>query len=144
MVAASPAQLAALENIAVQCPAEGGRAVYWAIGLHGQLSGGLLEVQKCGVGERSGHNLEKPEDVYSEKIKLYPNPANGTSTFEYELAKGRTGTLIVSDLLGRRIYSKRLPNDNRKLILPKFPKGIYTVSFIVEGHMVHSQKLTQL
>ncbi|TAK42331.1 MAG: T9SS type A sorting domain-containing protein [Saprospiraceae bacterium] len=140
----TPTQLTTLENIASQCPAEGGRAVYWAIGLHGHLDGGLLEIQECGLGGRSDDSSNGKGIKQANSFTLYPNPSSGDCKLVYELGEDNEGKILVADQFGREVSAYKISNTSGQLILADYPSGFYFIHLVVNGQAIQTEKLVRL
>lgn len=138
-VQASPAQLQALENMALQCPEEGGRAVHWAIGLYGNLTSTTIEAQECEIGLREG----KQQKIEVNAFTLSPNPTAGTCRVEYQLEKGSAGEIVVLDQTGRIAAMYPISSQTGTLELDNLPAGIYFVRLTVDGDFHKIEKLVK-
>jgi len=71
------------------------------------------------------------EEMVEEGFRLYPNPTNGTTTLFINLRKTTRGSIVVYDIMGKRVYGDFLnlnPGANRVgLNLSELSAGIYTV-----------------
>ena len=139
---ASASQLNDLYAIASQCPPEGGRAVYWAIGLYGHLTGDVLEVQDCaGMEERSQDANTLAESLEKAFFSLTPNPASLECKASYHLSVGSVGKLVITNLLGVRQSTYLLTMGNNNVTIGGLPAGTYFVTLLVDGAVVQTQKL---
>jgi hypothetical protein len=136
---ASPAQLQALENMALQCPEEGGRAVHWAIGLYGNLTSTTIEAQECEIGLREG----KQQKIEVNAFTLSPNPTAGTCRVEYQLEKGSAGEIVVLDQTGRMAAKYPLTSQTGTFELDNLPAGIYFVQLRLDGGFRKVEKLVK-
>ena len=70
---------------------------------------------------------EKP-DICSDHIRLYPNPVKDVCSIT--LGFPFSGTLFISDLHGRTVYTKQIENASElQLTNLNFPSGLYFVQF---------------
>lgn len=138
---ATNAQLDTLENIAAQCPSEGGRAVLEAIHLHQLFTGSDLPLNDC-VEERSSKLLQPTGEV---QFTLAPNPTTGTCTVNYRLKKGQKGEINVWNGFGELKVKYSIDDRSRQTIkIEDLSSGIYFVQLLVEGKLVGTQKLIKL
>ncbi|MCC6725081.1 MAG: T9SS type A sorting domain-containing protein [Saprospiraceae bacterium] len=139
---ATPAQLASLEAIAAQCPAEGGLAVLTAISLYGALTNSNLPIEECTTGMGGGqiNLLQRPE---MGQLGLYPNPTDGICTASYQLGKGELGKLTVIDSYRRLVAEYQLDSAAGSIKLNGLPAGIYFVQLIANGRAMQTLKLIQ-
>lgn len=130
---ATNAQLETLEAIANQCPAEGGRAVYWAIGLYGQLTGQLLEVKDCSNSSAGREQAEYPakEGEMSSGFTLFPNPADGPCTVVLNIKDDQTGFVILFDALGRELNRTAVSPGLHNMRLSDVAAGNYFVTLML-------------
>lgn len=74
-------------------------------------------------------NLNSTTDIKVEdnlkSASLYPNPA--LEAFTIELPEGKTFSLLISDMTGRKIYEKKNSNGIVKVDCNNFSSGIYFV-----------------
>jgi hypothetical protein len=61
----------------------------------------------------------------SKQFKIYPNPSNGV--FIVEQPFPQPGDLVVYDLIGNKIFEKKIESGNEKIDLSSFDSGVYTV-----------------
>ena len=66
-------------------------------------------------------------------INVYPNPNNGI--FNLSFKNYNEYDLIISDVLGKIIYTNKIKNENEKIDLSSQPKGIYIVKLISERNI---------
>ena len=62
------------------------------------------------------------------KNNIYPNPSNGTFTFDAE----KSGNIIVSDVSGKVVYSG-LVNKGKNIVSVKARSGVYILNYQSEG-----------
>ena len=138
-----PTQLATLEAIAQLCPAEGGRAVYWAIGLYGHLTRELLEIQDCPLEYRSGADREKNTSVFQGSLNIFPNPSSGPATLQYHVPGMDKGEAIVFDGFGRSVVTIKLQQEAGQLPLPDLAPGVYLIRLSASGQHLSTVKFIQ-
>lgn len=136
-------EIAAIAQMALQCPFVGGAAVYKARMLNALYQPDILYddldicnnqgVYKGGKGlfdeENSLLTNQGIETLHN--FKLYPNPTNGAFTIEYV----KPGTLQVTDILGRRVATYNLPDNKASFSLPveKMSSGVYVYRYMING-----------
>ena len=75
-----------------------------------------------------GYLLDAPEPVYESAISIYPNPSAGIFYLDIVFANAQDVSILVTDMMGRKIYSERLSNVFAKSFtfnLSNQPNGIY-------------------
>lgn len=73
------------------------------------------------------------------KIHVYPNPSNGT--FNISLNRGtQKAELVVTNLLGEKVYARHLENPEETLNLAHLKNGIYLFQILTEKGM-QTQKI---
>lgn len=79
------------------------------------------------------------------KINLYPNPAQGSITFDYENMP-EDSRLVVADLVGQVITTLPVENDYGTITLNtgSYPNGVYLVSAEADGKVLLKQKFIVL
>lgn len=76
--------------------------------------------------------LSVPEQEIYNQIIVSPNPNNGL--FNIEVPPGKTYSLIVYDIQGKKIYEEQSINTEQKNIdLTKNSSGIYLLNFTIDG-----------
>jgi len=76
-------------------------------------------------------------EPYFEIPRIFPNPANGWLSVEL---KSKEGLLELFDLMGRRVFSKRIIAGENRLV-PVVPNGVYFAKITVEGHVATTHKI---
>ena len=72
--------------------------------------------------------LDAPELAYESAISIYPNPSSGIFQLDIAFSNPQDVTVLVTDVMGRQIYSERLPSvfsKSLKLDLSNESNGIY-------------------
>jgi hypothetical protein len=80
------------------------------------------------------HNFTKPPEVnttglnksFREKMKIYPNPTQGSFTVEFE-RDSKDCVFSISDIMGRTIQASFLMEGNRLLVNYEGAEGVYTL-----------------
>ncbi len=134
-------------SIALQCPYEGGAAVYYARNLY-QLANDSLYFDDticAGVQEHGGGDSSTGSNV-SSTITIQPNPASGTAKVVFPSERPRNSeqriVLKLVNQLGQPVLERSLQGNETQFILElqSLPNGIYTC-FLVEAATTHSCKL---
>lgn len=73
-------------------------------------------------------------------IRMYPNPAHGTTRLE---GLPNSGQVTVSNLQGQVLFRSKINNSNLDISLPDWNKGIYTVQVLSEQGIWSSKLLVQ-
>ncbi len=72
-------------------------------------------------------------------FKIYPNPNNGSFTLELRLKQAQPFDVLVSDAIGRIVFSKKIANNGTDFTLPieikDAAQGFYFVSVKNERHI---------
>ena len=75
-------------------------------------------------------------------MKLFPNPAKDyvIVTFDPEVLKTKHVVLLISDMKGSVVYRQKLTGKEPryKISTSIWPKGVYSVSVIGPGGMLHN------
>ncbi len=93
-------------------------------------SGVFIEAQSF---KSNGISTSIENNDLTKNLTIFPNPSNGV--FKYSLSNKRKmeGTISVTNIHGKEIYSKNIDSQNSTIIgeidLSSLPKGIYLVSF---------------
>ena len=75
-------------------------------------------------------------------IKVFPNPNNGKFFVEYTINVMETGKFILTDLLGKEIWSTSLnKNKGNVTFNERIPQGVYLYQIIVNGEIYSVNKL---
>ncbi|HRW74278.1 MAG: T9SS type A sorting domain-containing protein [Lewinellaceae bacterium] len=132
----STSEIADLEEIASQCPTDGGDAVWTARSL-------LL-----GVGNYAWDDAEACQEAqqqYSDKgvpvttdCTLVPNPATESITIWCTLPAG--SSLVVSDLFGRQLVSQSFTGNGQRITTSHLNSGSYIIRISHSDHPVALQR----
>ncbi|HKR05226.1 MAG TPA: CocE/NonD family hydrolase [Bacteroidia bacterium] len=87
------------------------------------------------VGFASGINSESDLD---DKINLFPNPANNILTVE---APGNSFNLVISDLPGRKIFSRKNLFEKEEIDCENFPGGVYFICITGSKQESYNRKI---
>jgi hypothetical protein len=120
--------------IAVQCPYEGGDAVYQARAL---LGDGAVYDDSTACDTSGQQFLMRPTNP-SETIEfsITPNPGNGYTFVELQKEAEEEGDLMLINALGKLIHKQYfLPGDKTfVLLLDEIPSGSYYVAVKTKTH----------
>ncbi len=77
------------------------------------------------------------------KIKLYPNPNNGTMQMDYNLTEGQTGELIIYNMIGEKINTYHLlsSKNNIKISEAALQNGIYFYQITIDKQAIINDKI---
>ncbi|MEQ1746583.1 MAG: hypothetical protein ABMA02_14220 [Saprospiraceae bacterium] len=121
-------QTGQLEAIAVQCPLEGGTAVYWARMLLELLAGSRAVYHDADSCEAASERYRESERlVRSSSVRIYPNPSSGMFGVEYDLGDRPGAMFILHNALGQQVLQQRLPDAYGAVLLNvgHLPVGTY-------------------
>jgi PKD repeat protein len=76
---------------------------------------------------------ENPVSVNS----IFPNPAS--DVVDISLSQLVKGSLMITDMIGREVYSENINSDNVKLNVSNLPIGYYNLSIVSGAQMSHSK-----
>lgn len=79
------------------------------------------------------------------KLEVYPNPAQGSTKVEYVLSATSKAKLTLTDITGRTVYAHVLGTKTagfhtEEVSIRSLPKGLYTVHLLIEGKRQHLSK----
>ncbi len=69
----------------------------------------------------------------SNKCIIYPNPAHSFLNIGIENATMQNGTLYITDMVGRVVYSQETADNHLKINIKRFQSGLYVVTWVVGG-----------
>lgn len=107
------------------------------------------------VGEEVGYDCYyqfTPKTTEIKKIdapvmfRMMPQVAKRNETVEIEIAEEAIengGEIVVTDMSGRKVYTRTVRNGEKTLNMPvnRLSSGVYGVSFITKGKKIESSKL---
>lgn len=73
--------------------------------------------------------------------KCYANRASGIINLEIEDSEGSLKNIVVTDILGVPVLQIQMKESSLKESINNLPKGIYTVSLIIDNNIVDSRKV---
>lgn len=83
-------------------------------------------------------NYKETKDI----VNVYPNPSNGSFSFEYTIKQDDTGIIRIYDLTGKLVEEQQLISDKNQLQLNStICNGIYLYQVIVNDSIIKSDKL---
>jgi Secretion system C-terminal sorting domain len=134
----SAQQVSSLEAIAVQCPSEGGYAVYQARTML-CLAGNCGDyVTDCNIP--AFKMADEPEGVEPIEIavRLFPNPANEAVTLVGEMPEGAALSMVnlMGSIVNEMPYVDGLEVNTREL-----PAGLYFIRISLNGRVLAVEKL---
>ncbi len=78
-------------------------------------------------------------------FSVYPNPSKGVTTVRFDNKTGKDAEIHVSDLMGRKVWSRNVNSHNginsMDLDLSGLTSGIYCIS-LFDGYTLETQKIT--
>ena len=139
--------LSRIYNIANQCPASGGLAVYKARSLFDYITPGIqneyTETDNCYQPSENRISLFEDSINIQENtsIEIYPNPNTGTFTVLIEEGIDN-GVLTITNMLGERILNYNINTDMKQLDLNiNQNPGLYFVTIENNGEIIKNIKL---
>jgi len=138
------AQKDSLYTIAMRCPREAGRAVYWAASLYQLIEDEYFDIEgNCSMQQAiaSGTN-EHPSNVRS--LSITPSPAMDYIQISTSAGDPVPGldVLRIFDLSGAEIWNGRVNAGNR-IDISRIPPGMYVVLANAEGVMYRTKLIIQ-
>ncbi|MFN0014656.1 MAG: T9SS type A sorting domain-containing protein [Saprospiraceae bacterium] len=128
MLTLNGTQTTQLEAIAMQCPLEGGTAVYWARMLLEMLAGTraiYYDADSCEAASERYREMERL--VKPSSVRVYPNPTSGVFRVEYDLGDMPGAVFMLYNSLGQQVLQQRLPDAYGTVLLNMvhLPPGTY-------------------
>ena len=78
------------------------------------------------------------ETINTDKITVYPNPANNSFIVDYN----RAGVIKLYDMLGKEVLTQTV-NGKTEININHLPKGIYSICVISGGKIVGNSKIVK-
>jgi uncharacterized repeat protein (TIGR01451 family) len=134
-----------LGAIALQCPLEGGSAVYIARELYSAFGGvqDYNDLQICNVQER-GHFLESLRTSLPIRLRVVPNPAHDRCTLSWDTPAEFEGLVRIWGSDGRLIYQQVVSSGSSGIAIETaaFNSGLYYCQYIQSGNQVLNATLS--
>jgi hypothetical protein len=77
-------------------------------------------------------------------ISIFPNPTNGKTTIQWNVAASETGNISVTDVTGREVYTSVIDmttgNGSKQLDLSALKGGIYMIK-VTSATAAYSSKI---
>jgi hypothetical protein len=136
----APQQISDLFDIALQCPSEGGNAVFearallnWALNKSLEFSDSCYSSSRISPGGTNSNSI----------AQVFPNPNDGNMVLTYDLQNINTARFEVCDALGRVLYSSSLdPQKTKKdMELIGLANGAYIYKLIGDNAIIASGTL---
>lgn len=77
------------------------------------------EIANCSVG------VEEEEIVLNATVKVYPNPATGIVTIQYDATTFTNSMFRLFDVMGKEMLYKKIESNHTQLDVSLYPKGVY-------------------
>ena len=87
-------------------------------------------------------DVDEAEKLKNE-VRVYPNPNNGSFSFEYKLKSNETGLLNIMDVTGKLVSTHTLESAKNSLQINanELNNGVYFYQIMVNGNVVGADKL---
>jgi hypothetical protein len=121
-------QRVTLLAIAVQCPYEGGDAVYQARAL---LGDGAVYDDSTACDTTGQQFLKRPVSTMQLlEFKVAPNPGNGYTFIELDKRTEEDGEVVLATIMGRQIHQQHFSKGDNTILLflEDVPSGTYYVT----------------
>ncbi|MBL7888092.1 MAG: T9SS type A sorting domain-containing protein [Bacteroidia bacterium] len=130
----------------MQCPLEGGNAVWQARVLYSTIENEWIEfADNCNTAVRqmTVENTPTAETTMDKRFKLYPNPNNGQMVLEYTIEETDNAVLAIYDLTGKKINTYMINGKNKSLLVneDQLEAGIYSYQITINDKLVKKDKL---
>jgi len=134
-----------LESIAMQCPQQGGIAVYRARALLEVIDDNIRQwddncssSSRLASGSPSENSSGQTPDVF-----LYPNPNDGNMTLSYILPEHQQGKLVVYDLMGNVVSTTTLASGSQQqsINLSQLSSGVYYYQVTYGDMIIKNDKI---
>ncbi|MBK6362187.1 MAG: T9SS type A sorting domain-containing protein [Saprospiraceae bacterium] len=113
------AEMVMLEEIANQCPLEGGKGVYMARGILAEYS---LEETLYDDLAKCTPVTPRVARILNSKISVYPNPSQETF---FVKSSSLIEKVVVTDLSGKLIYKNKIPGHQIKISNQGWLLGVF-------------------
>jgi hypothetical protein len=144
--AADSLQLQMLEDIAAQCPQQGGIAVYRARVLLNVLNDNIRDWEdNCASAARTSNPQQTATNSLPVSLDIYllPNPNDGNMTLSYSLPQDQQGQFVIYDVLGNTIAQTTLENGihQKQIDLTQLAAGIYYYKVSFNNSIIKNDKI---
>ena len=133
---------AIIANIANQCYALSGSAVFWARGWHRQLSGQFINTVDCSLEQANRLSHTDKPTIGQSGLVVEPNPNDGKMNIRLGRTVENGHVLIVSDLTGRKLKEVHINED--QILVPlniqDFASGMYLLSLLNGDKVITTEK----
>lgn len=136
-------QIQDLANLAWMCPFTEGLAVFQARGLVHNWDDSTFYYNACEInapqsGSNRLANVNETQEVLSSQIAVFPNPSNGNLVVNTNV---KECIFEVFDLIGKKVFSKKLIEGESKLDFSTLSSGTYLYKISNNGSTIKSDKL---
>ncbi|MEM9820456.1 MAG: T9SS type A sorting domain-containing protein [Bacteroidota bacterium] len=134
-------QLEQVYRVAIQCPTEGGNAVFRARGLHDDQTHQWTDWKKkeiCTTKTTKRLAVELPQKA---DFRVYPNPVKDQLNVQLDTDFVGTRSIRVVDINGRLVLEQTMEQSNEWIDVQHLPNGLYTLSVWSSTKGWQSQKV---
>jgi hypothetical protein len=139
----STSDIDAIHNIAIQCPFDGGSAVWQARVLYCTILNQVIEFEDpCDQKAKTTPSYGSGGNTAN--FWVYPNPTDGDMTLVYNIPGDSKGRMVIYDVAGRVIKTYNLSNKGTSLKINEgnLVPGEYFCSVYINDILDGTQKLT--
>ncbi|HOZ81902.1 MAG TPA: hypothetical protein PKU82_03160, partial [Bacteroidia bacterium] len=132
-----------LYSIAIQCPMQGGNAVFMARSLYALVDKNK-QYDDFKICNLVGIALRKPEKAKGDTVAtVYPNPANEMATLDYSLPKDSKAEFIIRTTTNQQILNKPLRAGDSKYSFSTadLKPSVYFYELRSNGELIANGKL---
>ncbi len=144
----SPMQIQQLHDIAKQCPMAGGNAVFRGRAMYALIDRTLFydDFDLCaqaGIALREANQTSENKNDVKHIASLYPNPANESATFEYDIPETESGQFSLSNSTGQSVFTLMITGGKRVYTFSTkaLASGVYHYVLLCNGKGVDNGKL---
>ncbi len=142
-------QIDSLDLIAVQCPINGGMAVYYARGilphcyqnLYTDDYEGCYPIADTTELEQATERSNKLLNNNWEDVKVFPNPA--IETISFHIPKGQSGVLELYNNTSQIVKRQNIIEEN-EINISQIPSGVYVYSVSLSNGQFYQDKIVIL
>ena len=78
-------------------------------------------------------NMDAIDEIYLDHLlSIYPNPNNGTFTFQLNGVDYRSAEIRLFNLLGEEVYQAIITGKRSEITLSSVPKGMYQLQMVTD------------